>query len=294
VTGQSEQAAGARLRSVGLSPQPSLAPSATVSSGLVISQAPAAGALEKQGARVNIVVSEGPANVPLMDVTGLTASQAAAELRKAHFKTKTKTEASKSVAAGRVIATEPPAETEVQEGRLITLVVSSGPAPVHVPDVTGQTLEAAEATLTNDELGVGTVTKRVSSTQAAGTVLAQSPSTGSSVSAGSKVDLTVAQAPKEVEVPDVVGAAEVAAKAALKHAGFKTTVQTRATSEPAQVGVVLEQNPAATTKARKGAIVTLVVGMLSTTTTTTTPPTTPTTTTTTTTTATPPPAAPGE
>ena len=292
VTGQSEQAAGARLRSVGLSPQPSLAPSATVGSGLVISQTPAAGALETQGTRVNIVVSEGPANVPLMDVTGLTASRAAAELHKAHFKTKTKTEASKSVAAGRVIATEPPAETEVQEGRLITLVVSSGPAPVHVPDLTGQTLEAAEATLTNDELEVGAVTKRVSSTQAPGTVLAQSPSTGSSVSAGSKVDLTVAQAPKEVEVPDVVGAAEVAAKAALRHAGFKTTVQTRPTSEQAQVGVVLEQNPVATAKARKGTTVALVVGMLSTTTTTTTP-TTPTTTTTTTTTTTPP-AVPGE
>jgi beta-lactam-binding protein with PASTA domain/predicted Ser/Thr protein kinase len=291
VTGQTEQAAGSRLRAVGLSPQPSLAPSATVGSGLVISQSPSAGASEQQGSRVNIVVSEGPANVPLMDVTDLTAARAAAELHKAHFKTKTKTEASKTVEAGRVIATDPPAETEVQEGRLITLVVSSGPAPVHVPDVTGQTLEAAEATLTNDELALGSVTKRVSSTQAAGTVLAQSPSTGSSVSGGSKVDLTVAQAPKEIEIPNVVGAAEVAAKTALKRAGFKSTVQTRPTSEQAQVGVVLEQNQAAGTRARKGTVVTLVVGMLSTPTTTTTAPTPTTTTTTTTTTTAPPPAA---
>ncbi len=67
-----------------------------------------------------------------------------------------------------MIGTEPPAETEVQEGRVITLLVSSGPAPVHVPDVTGQTLEAAEATLTNAELSVGTVTKQVSASQAPG------------------------------------------------------------------------------------------------------------------------------
>ena len=284
VTGLSEQAAGARLRAAGLNPEPSLAPSVSVSSGLVIRQTPAAGSAAKKGSDVGIVVSEGPANVPLTDVTGLTAAQAAARLHKAHLKTKTRTEASKTVEAGRVIATEPPAETEVEEGRVITLVISSGPAPVHVPDVTGQTLEAAEATLTNDELGVGTVTKKVSGAQPAGTVLAQSPMTGSSVKAGTKIELTVAQAPKEVEVPNVVGATEVAAKAALKQAHLKSTVQLRATSEPAQVGVVLEQTPAAASQARKGTTVTIVVGMLgsgttstptTTTTTTTTPPTPP-------------------
>jgi eukaryotic-like serine/threonine-protein kinase len=289
VTGLSEQAAGAALRVAGLNPQPSLAASVSVHTGLVISQAPGAGASVSKGSRVGIVVSEGPANVPLMDVTGLTEAQALARLRKANFKTKTKPEASKTVEAGHVIGTEPPAETDVEEGRVITVIVSSGPAPVHVPDVTGQTLEAAEATLANDELGVGTVTKQVSAKQAPGTVLAQTPNTSSSVAAGTKVNLTVAQAPKEVEVPSVVGATEVAAEAALAHAGFKSAVQTRPTSEQAQVGIVLEQTPAAATRARKGATVTLVVGMLSSTTTTTTTPTT-----TTTTTTTPPPAAPGE
>ncbi len=39
-------------------------------------------------------------------------------------------------------------------------LVSSGPAPVNVPDVTGQTLEAAEATLTNAEFTVGTSPNR--------------------------------------------------------------------------------------------------------------------------------------
>ncbi len=289
VTGLSEAAAGVALRGAGLSQQPSLAASVSVHSGLVISQTPAAGSTVSKGSRVGIVVSEGPANVPLMDVTSLTEAQAVAQLHKARFKTKTKSEASKTVEVGRVIGTEPPAETDVEEGRLITLLVSSGPAPVHVPDVTGQTLEAAEATLTNDELGVGTVTRRVSATQSPGTVLEQSPGTRSSVSAGSKVNLTVAQAPKEVEVPNVVGATEVAAEAALKHAGFKSAVQTRPTSEQTQVGIVLEQSPAAAARARKGTTVTLVVGMLSTTTTTGT--TTPTTTTTTTP---PTPPAPGE
>jgi len=282
VTGQTEQAAGAALRAVGLNPAPSLAPSATVHSGLVISQTPAAGATAKKGSRVGIVVSEGPQTVPLMDVSGLTEARAVARLRKAHFKTKTKPEASKTVEAGYVIGTEPPAEAEVQEGSVITLLVSSGPAPVHVPDVVGETVEAAEATLTDAELVLGTVTKRVSSTQPAGTVLAQTPATGSSVRAGTKVNVTVAKAPKEVEVPTVVGAAEAVAITHLKHDGFVPKTEARTTSEQAQVGVVLEQSPEGGAHARKGATVTIVVGKLGTSTTTTPTTTTPTSTTTTT------------
>ncbi|MGH2865027.1 MAG: Stk1 family PASTA domain-containing Ser/Thr kinase [Solirubrobacteraceae bacterium] len=282
VTGRTEQAAGSALRRVGLVPASSLKPSVKVASGLVISQSPRAGDHVRKGSRVSIVISGGPASKSLMDVAGLSAAEAAAKLRKAGLKTTRKTESSKTVAAGLVIATEPSAETEIQEGHVVTLIVSSGPAPVRVPDVTGQSLEAAEATLTNAELELGTVTKKVSSTQAAGTVLAQSPTSGSSLHAGDKVNLTVAKAPKapkEVEVPNVVGAASAVAAAALRHAGFKVASQPHTTTEQPQVGVVLEQSPAGGARARKGATVTISVGALATPTTSTTPTTTTTTTT---------------
>lgn len=270
VTGKTEQAAGAALRHAGLNPVPSLASSTTVESGLVINQSPSAGASAKKGSSVRIVVSGGPASKSLTNVAGLSATSAAAKLRKAGFKTTTKSESSKTVPSGRVIGTEPPAETEVQEGRLVTLLVSSGPAPIRVPDVAGQTLEAAQATLTNAELAVGTVTKQISSTQAAGTVLAQSPAAGGSLHAGGKVNLTVAKAPKEVEIPNVIGAPEAAAAAALEHAGLKAHAEPHATTEQSQVGVVLEQSPLAGTKVRKGTAVTIAVGRLAQQTTTTT------------------------
>ncbi len=285
VTGRSEQAAGASLRRAGLDPVPSLAPSTTVPTGLLISQSPRAGARVEKGSRVSIVVSRGPESAALISVAGLTGAQASAKLRAAGFKATTKRQPSTTVTAGRVISTEPSAGTEVQVGSTITLIVSSGPAPVHVPDVLGQSQSAAEATLTNAELATGTVTERVSSTQQPGTVLAQSPSTGSSVHAGEKVDLVVAVAPKETAIPNVVGQNETTAAAALGKAGFtpKTTPET--VSEQAQVGIVLAQKPAAGTNATKGATVTLTVGVLGT-------PTTPTTTTTTTTTTPPTPTPP--
>jgi eukaryotic-like serine/threonine-protein kinase len=290
VAGQTEQAAGAELRSAGLNPAPSLASSTTVASGRVISQAPAAGTVVKKGTRVSIVVSGGPASAALLDVNGLSASQAAARLRRAGFVPTTKMEPSTTVKAGLVIGTEPPAGTELQVGSSVTLRVSSGPAPVRVPDVTGQSQTAAEATLANAELEVGTITQQVSSSQPSGTVLSQSPSPGGSVHAGERVNLTVAQAPKEVEVPNVEGAAEAAASNALKHAGLTPRTVTRPTTEQSQVGEVLAQSPAGGTRARKGATVTITVGALAPQTTPTSTPTTPTTTTPTSTT---PPAAPG-
>ena len=289
VVGTREQAALIALHGAGLEPVASQASSPTVPVGVVISQAPNGASRASRGARVQIVVSDGPASAPLPDVSGLSAAKAALALHNAHYRTRTKAQASKTVVAGVVIGTEPPAETEVQEGRVVTLLVSSGPAPVRVPDVTGESLEAAEANLTTAELTLGTVTRQVSSTQSPGTVISQSPAGGSSAQAGEKINLTVAKAPKEVAVPNVKGLPEQEALAKLEHAGFKPRTETRATPEQSNVGLVLEAVPAGGTKARKGSTVTVVVGALMPTTTgTTSTPTTTTTTTTTTSAATPP------
>jgi eukaryotic-like serine/threonine-protein kinase len=278
VAGQTEQAAGTALRRAGLDPVPSLKASATVASGLVIGQTPAAGTRVSQGSGVSIVVSGGPASAPVADVEGMAASVATARLRKAGFKPTTKTQASSTVASGHVIGTEPPAGTEKQLGSPVVVLVSSGPAPVKVPDVTGQSLSAAEATLTNAGLLVGNVTKRASATQAPGTVLSQSPATGRSVKSESKVDLVVAQAPKETAVPNVVGESQALAAVALGQAGFKPKSVPGPTTEASAVGMVLSQSPAAGAQAVKGAVVTITVGVLEGTTTTTTTGTTTTTT----------------
>jgi beta-lactam-binding protein with PASTA domain/predicted Ser/Thr protein kinase len=296
VTGESEQAASAKLRGVGLSPVPSLSSSATVASGSVISQAPAGGRRVEGGTRVNIVVSSGPGSAALGGVEGLTAAQALAKLRKAGFKPAIKEQPSAKVAQGRVIGTEPSAGTELQVGSPVSVLVSSGPAQVRVPDVSGDSQTGAEAALTAVGLSIGTVTPQVSSTQAAGSVISQSPAAGSSVRTGTEVNLVIAKASDEVAVPTVVGQNQTQASAALGGAGFTPSVVTATTTEPSKVGVVLKQSPAAGHKARKGSTVTLTVGALGTETgttpTTPTPtPSTPTTTTTTTPAATPPAAA---
>ncbi len=295
VTGESEQAASARLRATGLTAAPSLASSASVASGRVISQSPIASSRVASGSRVSIVVSSGPGSAALMSVQGLSAAQAIARLRKAGFKPTSSEQPNAKVTQGKVIGTEPPAGTELQVGSPVTVLVSSGPAQVRVPDVSGDSQSGAEAALTAVGLAVGSVTQQVSTTQTAGSVIAQTPSAGSSVRTGAKVSLTLAKASNEVVVPRVVGQSETQASAALGGAGFAPSVVTTTTKDQSKVGVVLKQSPAAGRKARKGSTVTLTVGMLGTETTPTTPtttPTTPTTTTTTTPAPTPPAATP--
>jgi eukaryotic-like serine/threonine-protein kinase len=290
VTGQSEQAAVARLRKAGLQPVPSSAASASVAAGTVISQSPSAGSKQSSGSDVTIAVSSGPGSAALGSYQGMTAAQAINKLRAAGFKPSRTDQPSAKIAVGKVIGTEPPAGTELQVGSPVVVIVSSGPAQVRVPDVSGDSQSGAESALTAVGLSAGTVTQQVSSTQSAGSVVSQSPSAGSSVRTGTEVDLTVAKAASEVAVPKVVGQTETQAAAALGAAGFTPSVVTTPTSEESQVGVVLKQSPTAGNNARKGATVTLTVGVKSTETT----PTTPTTTTTTTTSpaaATPPAAA---
>ena len=272
VAGQSEAAAAAALRHVGLIPVPALTASSTVADGVVISETPPAGSVVAKGGRVTLAVSTGPGSSPLPDVAGLTAAQATTKLEEAGFKPISEKQPSATVGSGRVISTNPSAGTEAQAGSSVTVQVSSGPAQTTVPDVVGQSRAAAEATLANAKLAAGAITQRTSTEQSPGTVLEQSPAAGASLPGGGTVNFVVAQAPTETPVPDVVGKNETQASAELGRAGFTPQAVTQATTDATQVGIVLRQSPAAPHKARKGATVTIAVGTLG-------PQTTPTTTT---------------
>jgi eukaryotic-like serine/threonine-protein kinase len=277
VTGQSQGVAVARLQRAGLVAVPSQAASATVMNGVVISQDPRQGVSVKKGARVGILISSGPGSLPLPAVVGLTSAEALQRLRAVGLRPTAQTGPSTKVPEGVVISTDPTAGTELQVGSAVTVLVSGGPAQVSVPNVIGSSQSEASAALKEAGLKVGSITQQVAAEQTPGTVLVQSVAPGTSLKSGQTVDLVVAQAPKDVAVPNVVGQNETQAAAALGRAGFEAKSVSRTVAEPAQAGVVLKQSPAAGHTAPKGATVTITVGTLGTTTSTT-----PTTTTTTT------------
>jgi len=262
VTGQSEAAALTTLKNAGLTPVASMVSSTTVASGVVLSETPPRGSRVARESRVSIVVSSGRPAQALENVEGLSAEAAVKKLRKAGFKASTQATPSATVPAGKVVSTNPTAGTELGLGSPVTVLVSSGPAQVHVPGVTGQTRAAAEAAITAAGLAVGTVTQQSSESQTAGTVLSQSPAAGSSLRSGASVNLTVAQTSSEVLVPRVVGQGEAQAAAALGAAGFNPRTTTAATPEAALVGLVLDEIPAGGVKAPRGSSVTIAIGAL--------------------------------
>jgi eukaryotic-like serine/threonine-protein kinase len=276
LAGETQSAAVASLRHEGLVPVVSLAANSRVPSGQVVGSTPPSGTIVKKGSHVSVVVSSGPGVIGLPNVNGKGSAEAVKILREKGFQPTTQSQSSESVEKGRVISTDPAAGTEVQVGSPVTVFVSSGPKEVSVPEVTGETQADATATLAAAGLKV-TVSKREVAEPAAGTVISQSPGSGTQVKVGSQVTIVVAQALKKTAAPSVVGQSEAQAIATLTGAGFSSHTVSRTVTDPTKVGLVVQQSPEAGHKLAPGATITIAVGALaqqttSTSTTTTTPP----------------------
>jgi beta-lactam-binding protein with PASTA domain len=82
---------------------------------------------------------------------------------------------SNSVPKGDVIGTDPGPGARLTHGAQVTLIPSLGPVLVTVPNVTGQTVAAADQALRNAGLIPATATQQTSSTIQAGIVIATNP-----------------------------------------------------------------------------------------------------------------------
>jgi beta-lactam-binding protein with PASTA domain/V8-like Glu-specific endopeptidase len=190
VVGLTQAAATAAITGAGLTVgNVTTQASPTVPAGTVISQSPSAGTSVTSGSAVTLVVSSGP-SVP--NVVGLTQAAATSAITGAGLTLGSVTrQTSPTVPAGTVISQSPSAGTSVTAGSAVNLVISSGPAPVSVPNLVGLTQAAATSAITGAGLTVGNVTTQTSPTVPAGTVISQSPPPGTSVTSGSAVNVVV-------------------------------------------------------------------------------------------------------
>ncbi len=234
--------------------------SSTVASGIVISESPAAGTEVNINSSVNLVVSSGPPQVAVPNVVGQTQAAATTAITSVGLVLGTvTTQSSSAVAAGIVISESPAAGTEVNVNSAVSLVVSSGPAQVAVPNVVGQPQAAATAAITSASLVLGTVTTQSSKTVPQGSVISQSPPAGTHVNVGTAVNLAVSSGQSQVAVPNVVGQTQAAATAVITSAGLVVGTVTTQTSSTVSSGSVISQNPAAGTQVNAGSTVNLVV-----------------------------------
>lgn len=136
---------------------------------------------------------------------------------------------------------------------------------VTVPDVTGQKLDAAVTSLTEDDFKVGEIT-RVTGPGPANRVLGQDPKGDADKDcalfgwfcSNPKINLRVSGGPGRVAVPDVAGLPRDEARQQLDEAGFGVEVESRS-SDSAPENTVIETDPAAGEQARRGSTVTMYV-----------------------------------
>jgi beta-lactam-binding protein with PASTA domain len=198
VVGLTQTAASSAITGAGLTVGVvSLVQSATVPAGVVISESPTAGTLVAPGSTVSLTVSSGN-QVPVPDVVGQAQIAAAAAITNAGLVVGTTTTApSATMPAGSVITESPTAGTLVAIGSAVSLIVSSGPSLVAVPNVVGMTQAAATASITGASLTLGTVTMTPSVSTPAGLVISQSPGSATQIALGSAVSLVVSSGSPE-------------------------------------------------------------------------------------------------
>jgi serine/threonine-protein kinase len=162
-----------------------------VPKGQVISQTPVKDEVISGGDTVSLLVSLGPANRPVPDVSKLPIEGAMFTLGKAGFTLgQIQNVNDASLPLNAVVSTSPAAGEVQPKDTPINLVVSNGAPDVQVPQVTGKSFDAATAQLSS----VGLVAARISasgSTQTSGTVVGQNPAAGTTLKRGQVVTLQV-------------------------------------------------------------------------------------------------------
>ena len=170
---------------------------ASVPVGVVVSQTPEAGTMVKEERAITIYVSKGGEELEMPNLRGLNQSDAIDKLQQMGLRLGSAYETFSDEDSGTVISQDPRSGTRISKGQTVDITVSKGQKikKVSVPDVKGVPVDHARTIIEGSSLSVGGTSEQ-ESTQAAGTVVSQSPAAGTEVDAGSSVRLVVSSGKK--------------------------------------------------------------------------------------------------
>ena len=201
--------------------------------------------------------------VPLL--TGLDQGEATNQVTEFGWDVVTTEEASDTVAVGAVIRTDPPSGDKLGKGKTLTLVVSTGPPPVPLPELNALEQAAAEALIVDSGLAVGVVTPEFSEDVPTGSivrwVVALQPNlvAGQEVVKGTAVDIFVSQGPAPRVVPNLIGMSIDSATTAVNDLQLVLNRADDQFSADVAAGGVAVQTPAAGEQLTKGSSVTVSI-----------------------------------
>jgi beta-lactam-binding protein with PASTA domain len=229
----------------------------TASRGVVLRQAPPAGARARKGSAIRIWISSGPlCTVP--DVVGEPSASAMGRLEAIHVRGMVASVSSGGGSApGRVVSQSPAGGSRVAPGTTVVLTVSSDASEIRVPSAVGQPLEVARRVFEAAGLSCSTAGSRFDASRSAGCVVSQDPVPGAKSRPGCVVRVITSMG-QGIKVPRLAGLKEGAARSALREAGLGVAVVHR-TDDGAPAGHVIRSTPRAGSHVAPGSRITLVI-----------------------------------
>ena len=202
---------------------------------------------------VGVVGASGP-KIDVPTLTGLKVDEAATKLADLGLFAQIEREPNTNVPADAVFRQNPPPGAKARRDSQITLSVSEGSAVAAVPDVVGQTRDAAQGTLYAAGLAPDIVEVEAPDDAVALTVLSQDPTASSPVPANKRVKITVATRSGKAKIPDLSGQTAENATISLQQLGFRTSSDVEASPTVAP-GKVTRTDPPSDTSMQKGSVV---------------------------------------
>lgn len=199
------------------------------------------------------IFSKTPATIAIPDVAGQTVAEAKETLKKSNFEAgEEKSEASETVAEGRVIRTDPEAGSGRKEGSKVNLIVSSGKQSFQLSNYVGRKSSDVIAELKEKKVpeNLIKIEEEESSEGEEGTVLRQTPAAGSTydLTKATSIVLTVAKKVTSVSMPSYIGSSlEFTKNNLIQIVGVKEAnieiVEVSTAPEGTTAGIVVSQDP---------------------------------------------------
>ncbi|WP_033436270.1 Stk1 family PASTA domain-containing Ser/Thr kinase [Saccharothrix sp. NRRL B-16314] len=200
--------------------QPGPEPTCTADQiGKVISSDPPANREVEKRTEIKLVIGTNPQPAPVPDVMNLLPQDAQKKLSAEGWVYQQATETVETDdpnLVGKVVEQSPASGTTAPKGSAITVKLGKAPETIQLPDVTGQTLENARATLEGS--GFKVQTKEVDSLEDLNEVVAQNPAPGRAEK-NTLVTLSVSKN-NQFKMPDLRGLTENQARSKLAQAGW--------------------------------------------------------------------------
>jgi serine/threonine-protein kinase len=190
--------------------------------------------------------------------TGMTLSAARQRAAKLDLRIRVKADIySSTVPPGKVMSQSIKPGTREQGGTAIVVVVSRGPRPVPIPNLSGDTAGQAINVLTRGHLAYREAPAQYSETIPAGDMISWSP-TGRDVLPGTVVTFVTSKGPQPRIVPTIAGESWSQASSALQALRL-TPVEQVSYSNTVPQGKVIDTSPAAGASVPRGSTVDVVV-----------------------------------